>query len=151
MKLERELNIAEFRDTYARGIVNLYYTANWVLSKENLFMKKWDITQKQYNILRVLRRTHPVPVSQKELRKKIVDRMSDIPRLIERMKRKNLICTRQNESDKRFSEVLISEKGLALLKEIESIPTQQWGLGIYNLKESEMKTLNILLDKIRML
>ena len=59
MTLERELNIPKFRDAYARGIVNLYYTSNWVLMRENIFMKKWNITQKQYNILRILRRGIP--------------------------------------------------------------------------------------------
>ncbi len=149
MSLEQELKIPKFRNAYARGIVNLYYTANWAANNENAFMKQWGITQKQYNILRILRRHNPTPIAQKELRSQMVDNMSDISRLLVRMKKKELIHTRPSKKDKRYADVTISDNGLELLGEIEQVPTEKWGIGIYNLNKTEIAMLNRLLDKIR--
>ncbi len=82
-------------------------------------LKPYKFTIAQYSILRALRNHHPLPVNVMALRHEMIDKMSDVTRLINRLADRNLIIKKISPDDKRVSEVFISEKGLKELIQVE--------------------------------
>src|ERR1700754_2674908 len=119
MKIEDEIKQQRFRDVYQKVAVNLLFTSNWLISRQHEFFKPFGITTQQFNILRILRGQHPNQISGVEIKGRMLDRNSDISRLLDRLLKKDLITKCQSENDKRAANVSISEKGLQLLHVID--------------------------------
>ena len=111
-------------------------------------MKKFGLTSQQFNIMRILRGQHPNPANIKLLRERMLDKMSDASRIVEKLRTKGLIERNTNESDRRACDVIITQKGLELLKVIDKEDITFDGF-FSQLDEQEMKHLNHLLDKLR--
>lgn len=148
MKIEEEIKEGKFRDNYQRVVVNLLFTSNWMQTKLQNFFKDFDITTQQFNILRILRGQHPNKISGTEIKSRMLDKNSDIPRLIDRLLKKGLVLKSQCPSDKRAGEIMISDDGLELLRRIDSgfNEMERSALGI---TEQEALQLSNLLDKCR--
>lgn len=127
-------------------MLNLIYTSNWLQNKQQEFFKTFGITGQQFNILRILKGQHPKSISGTEIKNRMLDRNSDISRLLERLAAKHLITKRTCPNDKRASDVTINEKGLALLHEISKSEKQDEVLA---LSDKEAVQLSELLDKAR--
>ena len=137
----------DFRSEFHKASVNIIYSANWILERVKEFVSHEDITPQQYNILRILRGSE-VPISTLQIRERMLDKMSDTSRLVERLVKKELVIKKISTIDKRLVDVSISEKGLALLDrldqknhEIDSITD--------SLTLAEALIMNELLDKMR--
>ena len=129
-------------------MLNLVYTTNWITSKQASFFKDSDITSQQYNVLRILRGQHPNPCSIKLIKERMLDRMSDASRIVDKLNTKGLLIRRECPNDRRSVDVMITEKGLELLKSLDHIDD----ISIQTLKSltiDEVNTLNELLDKLR--
>lgn len=148
MKLEDEIKQKKFKDEYHKLAVNLIYTHGWLLNHQSAFFKKFGITGAQYNILRILRGQHPGPASINLLKERMLDKMSDASRLVERLKSKGLVEREICPDDRRKVEVKITEKGMDLLAEMDKIEDQFEKL-FKGIKSGEAKTLNELLDRLR--
>jgi DNA-binding MarR family transcriptional regulator len=149
MRLEEEIKqIKPFKNDYSKAIVNLIYTYNWVESSSKSFFKEFDITSQQFNILRILQGQYPVPATINLLRDRMLDKMCDASRLVERLRLKGLLERNKASSDKRAVDILITKKGIALLAEIE-LKLPVFEAKFKSLDEDEVKVLNNLLDKFR--
>jgi DNA-binding MarR family transcriptional regulator len=149
MRLEDEIKqVKPFRNERQRAMVNIMFTSGWVEDRLREFMKPFGLTQQQFNVLRILRGSEPDPLSTSCIRDRMIDRMSDASRIVDRLVKKGLVNRVQCPRDRRLVEVRISEQGLELLQRID---TQQEFMhsNIGNLSESEMQQLNSLLDKLR--
>ena len=148
MRIEEEIQQKEFRNEYQKISINLVYTANWLTDKQRKFFDRYDITTKQYNVLRILKGQYPERISTSEIRERMLDKSSDTSRIVDRLTAQNLVTKQACPSDKRLVDVGISEKGLKLL---EIIDANIQGLDhlISTITLVEAKDLNILLDKIR--
>jgi len=148
MKLEDEISQKKFRCEAHKLGVNLIYTFNWLDARYVNFFKGYGITGQQFNILRILRGQHPKPATIKLLKDRMLDKMSDASRIVEKLRVKELVVRDISKEDRRHCDVLISDKGLNLLAEIDK---QNEMLDSYfcNLGDSEVKQLNDLLDKLR--
>jgi len=148
MRLEDEIKQKEFKNEYAKGVVNLIYTFNWLEAQTKDFLKQFDITSQQFNILRILRGQHPNPATINLLKERMLDKMCDASRMVERLKSKNLVERQVCETDRRAVDIIITKKGLELLLKIDKeMPNYEKILG--NLDSSEIKQLNLFLDKLR--
>ena len=138
----------EFRGPYEKGLINIMYTYHYLVNHLNRFFKSHDITRQQYNVLRILRGQHPKPASVNLIKARMIDKMSDASRIVDRLASKGLVERKTNEFDKRAVDVLISEQGLNLLERTDKVAL---GFGDYlkNLNPKEVDQLNSLLDKIR--
>lgn len=128
--------------------VNLLYSAAWFSDKMNAFLKKHDITQQQFNVLRILRGQAPEPISTKEIRERMIVTNADTSRLVDRLCAKGLITKQPCPHDGRLVQVFIAEKGKELLGVIDKelyLLDEELG----NLSEKEMQVLNQLLNKMR--
>jgi len=148
MGLEKDINQYTFRNMHQKSMINLIYTYNWVESKLKNFLSATDLTPQQYNILRILRGSDPKPVSTLQIRERMLDKMSDTSRIVDRLVLKKLAEKKICSADKRMVDVTISEKGKQLLTEVDKHNEEADAI-IGNLTEEEMKTFNTLLDKIR--
>jgi DNA-binding MarR family transcriptional regulator len=148
MRLEDEIKQKEFKNEYAKSVVNIIYTFNWVDSHTRDFLKKFDITTQQFNILRILRGQQPNPATINLLKERMLDKMCDASRMVERLKSKNLVERQVCEKDRRAVDIIITKKGLELLSKIDKEMPDQEKL-MQNLSPAEIKQLNNLLDKLR--
>jgi DNA-binding MarR family transcriptional regulator len=147
-RIEDDIKQARFRDCYQKVSVNLLFTAGWLEGKQQEFFKAFGITLQQFNILRILRGQHPNRISGVEIKSRMLDRNSDISRLLDRLLKKNLIAKHLRPGDKRATDVAITDHGLDLLKEIDK-ELESRERGTLRLNEDECTRLSDLLDKSR--
>ncbi len=147
MSLEKDINQAKFRNNYQRGIINLIFTYNWMTERVKHVFDKEDITAQQFNILRILRGAGK-PISTLQIRQRMLDKMSDTSRIVDRLVIKGLVKKNVCPEDKRLVDISISDKGKKLLANLDKFEPEMDGI-FQNLNETEIKALNKLLDKIR--
>lgn len=129
-------------------MLNLIYTTNWLTAKQDTLFKNSGITVQQYNVLRILRGQYPNPCSIKLIKERMLDRMSDTSRIVDKLFTKKLLLRRECPNDRRSVDIVISEKGLELLKSLDHIDELSKQT-IKSLSQDEINTLNNLLDKLR--
>ena len=148
MKLEEEIQQEKFRNEAQKLAINLTYTNCWLNTLYHSFLKSSDITVQQFNVLRILRGQHPNPCSIKLIKERMLDRMSDASRIVDKLKSKELLNRRECPVDRRSVDIVITEKGLNLLKSLDVID-ENFKATFSALTPKEMTTLNNLLDKLR--
>ena len=147
MALEQEINQRKFRNEFQKSAINIIYTYNWLTEKISKILDGAEITSQQFNILRILRGAGK-PLSTLQIRQRMLDKMSDTSRIVDRLVLKGLAKKNTCKTDRRLVDVTITEKGKRLLEKIDVFSTQMDGI-MMNLTEAEAKTLNQLLDKLR--
>ena len=148
MKIEGEIKQSKFRSPYQKAALNLIYTANWMEGKQQVLFKPFDITPPQFNILRILRGQHPNKISGVEIKSRMLDRNSDIPRLLDRLVKKKFISKSQCPGDKRATDIMITQGGLELLLKIDKLIDEAEKNSLH-LTPDEATLLSSLLDKAR--
>ncbi len=148
MKLEAEIKQKKFRNAHHKALLNLFYTAGWMELKTKDFLKDFGITNQQFNILRILRGQHPSKISGAEIKSRMLDKNSDVSRLLDRLIAKKMVSKIQCPNDKRATAVCITENGLLLLKKVDGL-IDQADSKILNLTTAEAHQLSNLLDKGR--
>lgn len=148
MKLEDEIKQKKFKSETQKLVINLTYTHNWLNAHYSAMFRKSDITMQQFNVLRILRGQYPNPCSVKLIKERMLDRMSDASRIVDKLKAKGLLDRRECPLDRRSVDILITEQGLELLASMDSID-EDFKQVFKSLTEEEMKNLNYLLDKLR--
>ena len=147
MKIEEEIKQQKFRSAHQKAVINLLYTASWLQSKQQDFFKPFGITAQQFNILRILKGQHPKSISATEIKIRMLDKNSDVSRLLDRLLTKNLISKKTCPNDKRATDVSITQAGLDLLKTLEN--DQNELDGVLRLDQEDAAHLSELLDKCR--
>jgi DNA-binding MarR family transcriptional regulator len=148
MRINKEIHQDKFRNEYHKAAVNLLFTYGWVIEKIKSCVEAEDITHQQFNILRILRGSHPTPLSTLQIRERMLDKMSDTSRIVDRLLSKGLVKKAVCKKDRRLVDVNITEKGLSLLQKLDAKQGDLDGI-MNNLTEKEAATLSKLLDKIR--
>ena len=148
MKFEEEIAQKEFNNEHQKAMLNIYFTSAWMNNHRKEYFKQFDITFQQYNILRILRGQNPKPSTVNLLKERMIEKMSDTSRLVDRLQLKGLITRKSNTTDKRAVDIFISERGLSLLAEVDKT-IHNLESTLRNLSVEEAQTLNFLLDKIR--
>lgn len=147
MSLEKDIHQPKFKSEYQKVRVNLIFTYNWVMEQSRKFFEKADLTPQQFNILRILRGAAK-PISTLQIRQRMLDKMSDTSRIVDRLIKKELVEKVICKSDRRLVDVSISDKGLKLLDSLDFL-NEQMDAELNGLSVEEAKTLNQLLDKLR--
>lgn len=148
MELEKEIQQARFDTQYQKLIVNILYTGGWMHGLQAQRLKPYGISPQQYNILRILRGQHPNPATINLLQQRMLDRMSNASRLVEKLRVKGLAERRICPEDRRAVDVLITQQGLAVLAELDQ-SAGEWEERFRILNEAEASQVNTLLDKLR--
>jgi DNA-binding MarR family transcriptional regulator len=147
MTLEKDINQHVFRSEYQKSAINLIYTFNWVNEKLNRQFEPFNITQQQFNILRILRGAGQ-PLSTLQIRQRMLDKMSDTSRIVDRLVKKGMVKKSVCREDRRLVDILLTDKGKKLLQTMDGLNEEMDAI-FKQLSVEEAKQLNILLDKIR--
>lgn len=147
MGIEQDIQQLSFRNEYQKMGINLMFTANWLNERIGRFLTQEEITQQQYNILRILRGSD-VPLSTLQIRERMLDKMSDTSRIVDRLIVKGLVEKNTCPADKRLVDITLSAKGLALVEKLDQYNDQIDAI-LNGVTEKEAATLNQILDKLR--
>ncbi len=148
MSLEEDIRQTTFRNEHQKGMINMIYTCNWIMERQKKILGREKITPQQFNILRILRGAYPKPISTMQIRERMLDKMSDTSRIVDRLTVKGLANKKTCVSDKRLVDIAITVKGMDILERLDRRNEEMDAL-LRALSETEVKTLNLLLDKIR--
>lgn len=148
MKIEEAIKQKKFRNDLQKAVLNLTYTAGWLHARQEEFFKSFGITASQFNILRILRGQAGKSITGQEIKSRMLERNSDISRLLDRLDGKGLIKRSQCPSDRRASDVVITKEGLEVLADIDK-KIDQAEKKVLRLSNQEAKKLSELLDKAR--
>ncbi|MBC7425191.1 MAG: MarR family transcriptional regulator [Bacteroidia bacterium] len=146
--IEKEIVQKEFKNSHHKVLVNILYTSNWISIKQQTLLKAFGLTPQQYNILRILRGQNMKPCTINLIRERMIEKRSDVSRLVDRMHKNGLLERLTCGKDRRQVDVLISKKGLEFLEKIDP-KTDEFNLLTGKLSDLEAQTLSLLLDKIR--
>lgn len=150
MTLEEELKNSTPIPPRTRAALNILFTASWLDCRMTRNMRPYGLTNPQYNILRILKGSRPNGLSVLDIKSRMIDRSSNVSRLVEKLREQGLADRIQSEDDRRMVAVYITEKGMDLLeqmnKEVFSVPDHTPGA---HMSEEELVLLSGLLDKLR--
>ena len=147
MGIKGDIQQKRFRNNYIKAMANLLFTNSWMLDQIQRFVKTENVSLQQYNMLRILRGSD-VPLSTLQIRVRMMDRMSDAGRIVNRLIAKKLVKKRNSQKDKRLVEISILPQGLEVLKRLDS-RNIEFDKIFKNITKKEAGQLSDLLDKLR--
>lgn len=147
MKLEEEIKQSHFRNEYQKAMINLAFTQYRFGEKVKTIFDRFGLTPQQFNILRILRGAKH-PMSTLQIRERMLDRMSDTSRIVDRLVAKQLVAKSLCPTDKRLVDVTITNEGKKVLQQLDGCSAEMDDL-LHGLSEAEAVQLNQLLDKAR--
>ncbi|XAZ82033.1 MarR family transcriptional regulator (plasmid) [Fibrella sp. ES10-3-2-2] len=148
MQIEEKIKQTQFKSPLHRLIVNLMYTTNWLCDSQLMLLKPFGLTVSQYNVLRILRGQHPRCLRLNDIIERQLDKLSNASRLVEKLVTKRLVIRTVYPDDRRGVDVLITEKGLALLQQIDEVQAQ-WESQFIVYQGGQFDKLNLMLDEFR--
>ena len=148
MRIEEAIRQSAFKSSYHKVLINLLYTSNVVKNRQIQVFKPYKLGGQHYNVLRILRGSHPKPKSAGDIKAVMLDKSPDLTRIIDKLEKAGLVDRQTCPGNRRKVDIRITDSGLALLEEIDpQIDALQ--ATYQNLTEEEAQTLSDLLDKLR--
>jgi DNA-binding MarR family transcriptional regulator len=148
MKLQEALKTDRFRNEQHKATLNVLYTAYWFKSHLNVVFKEYGITEEQFNVMRILRGKHPEQMCVRDIASRMLEKNSNVPRIVDRLVTKDMVKRENSREDKRETLISLTAKGIAQLekvsKEVETKTNE-----IINLSSEEADQLHNLLEKLR--
>ena len=148
--IEEEIKQKAFPNIYVKTDVNLMFTCSWLQQLQARFFKTYGLSVQQYNVLRILRGQHPKAAMLSQITERMIDKMSNATRLVDKLKQKGYVTRDLNETNRRQVDIRITEKGLVLLAQIDEVianenPPERYA----NVSKAELEQFNKILNKIR--
>jgi DNA-binding MarR family transcriptional regulator len=148
VKLEDAIKSNKFKNETQKAGLNVLYTAWWLKTISTKEMKTFDITHEQYNVLRILKGKHPEKMCVKDIASRMIEKSSNVPRIVDRLETKKLIERMQGEIDGRQTVITLTEKGINLLSNATEKLNAIWDESI-TMTDADALVLNNLLEKMR--
>jgi len=148
MRIDEEIQSSKFEDNYHKAVINITYTYGWLSNAFRCQFERYNLTQQQFNILRILRGQYPNPATVNLLKERMLDKMSDASRIVDRLVQKGLVSRCTNRTDRRAVDIRISDIGLEILNKMDQ-EFKTKDILKNNLTEEEAGQLSDLLDKLR--
>jgi len=148
MKLEDALKMTKFADDTHKATLNILYTAYWLKNTFSNSVKETGLTMEQFNVLRILKGKHPENMCVRDIGSRMIEKNSNVPRIIDRLLTKNLVIRTHSERDKRETLISLTNEGIDLLHKANDILNNSTAetIGIDN---NDAVVLNELLEKMR--
>lgn len=148
MKLEDAIKSTKFKSKSHKAGLNVLYTAWWLKTLSTKEMKVFGLTHEQYNVLRILKGKHPETMCVKDIASRMIEKSSNVPRIMDRLEIKKLIKRTQGEVDGRQTVITLTNSGIEVLDKVTIKLDKLWTNSI-SISEAEADTLNNLLEKLR--
>ena len=150
MKLEDAIQTNKFKNEVHKASINLMYSAWWIKTILTRELKEYGLTHEQYNVLRILKGKHPESLCVKDIAGRMIEKNSNIPRIIDRLVIKKLVKRGTSSQDRRETNITLTGAGISILES----STQEINKTIdsqLNLNEEEAEQLNRLVEKMRIM
>lgn len=147
MSIDQEVN-TKFTDDKHRLMVNLIYTSGWIKNYFSDFLKPFEISSQQFNILRILRGANDW-VTMNVVKERMIEKAPNATRLADKLMDKELLERKRSSNDRRVVYVRITIKGLELLKQIDEINEEEQFSITDNITMEEARQVSDILDKMR--
>ncbi len=148
VKLEKAIQSTKFRNETHKAGLNIMYTAWWLKTSMSRELKEFGITQEQYNVMRILRGKDPQEMCVKDIAGRMIEKSSNVPRIIDRLVSKKLVKRSTDQNDKRHTVMSLTENGKKLLEQTTKRINQLFD-ELIEMKETDALQLNLLLEQIR--
>lgn len=148
MTIEEAIKQKKFANEYTKLAVNILYTASWIDGLHIQALKPFGLSPQQFNVLRILRGSNQQPIRLTDITERMVDRNSNATRLVEKLRQKGLLKREICKSNRRQVDIIITQKGIDLLGELDS-HSDDWIKQFKSLQKIEAQDLNRILDKLR--
>ncbi len=148
MSLEQEIRQEKFESEFHKAAINLLFTSSWLYHQHALRLKPLGITPEQYNVLRILRGSHPKALMLADITCRMIDKSSNATRLVEKLRQKGLVRRDICKSNRRQVDIIITPKGLEILSTIDKL-SGDWQATLKTITKAEAAELNRVLDKLR--
>jgi len=145
--IEQLIKQPKFSNEKHKAVISLTYSAGLLSGFWEEFFGRFNLTSQQYNVLRILRGQHPNPASIFMIRDRMMDKMSDASRLVERLRKAGFVERSVRKDDRRAVDVIITQKGLDVLQMIDSLEEKDHKPTKY-LTDEEAAKLSELLGKV---
>lgn len=147
VKLEQAIQTQGFRSEKQKAVVNLIHTSYMVRDRISTTLKAYGLTPEQYNVLRILKGKHPEQMCVRDIAGRMIEKSSNVPRIIDRLEIKKLVKRNTSSVDKRETVILLTQAGINMLATVS--PPLEKAHDFNNLTDEELKQLNDLLDRFR--
>ena len=148
MSIEQAIKQEKFETEYQKVAVNILFTSSWLYNTNAMRLKAFGVTPEQFNVLRILRGSHPKKMMLADIAGRMIDKSSNATRLVEKLKQKGLAKREICEDNRRQVDIMITSKGLDLLARIDK-DSDSWATMLRNISKTEAQELNRILDKVR--
>lgn len=148
MELEKEIQTKAFADQRQKLGLNILFTAGWLQGLVMRDLKPFGISPQQFNVLRILRGQYPTAVAAHSIACRMIDKSSNVSRLIEKLRVKNLVTRQENPKDRRSVHVGITDQGLQVLEKIEPLQLA-WHPNENQISDADAALVNRILDNWR--
>ena len=150
MTIEEQIKQNHFESEAEKAIVNIAFTQSYLNGRMTRMFKPFKVSQQQFNVMRILKGQHPKPVSINDITDRMIDKMSNASRLVEKLRLKGLVDRKVSKVDRRQADVYLTEHGIKTLdllnkelsgfvKELEAMPREEYV--ILNHSLDKMRTL----------
>lgn len=148
MLIEKELKNDKITDEREKMLLNILYTSSWAMNRINTLLKPNGITMQQFNVLRILRGHHPEPATLELIQERMIDKMSNTTRLVDKLIQKNLVIRSVCASNRRKVDIHITEAGFQCLIDAE-VSHQQWVDLLKTITPEQASVVNKILSQVR--
>ena len=148
MSLENDIRQEKFENEFEKVAVNVLFTGSWLYHTHSARLKNFGITPEQFNVLRILRGSHPKALMLADITTRMIDKSSNATRLVEKLRIKGLVKREICENNRRQVDIFITARGLDVLLKIDK-ESDAWLAALKNITKSEALEVNRILDKLR--
>ncbi|MBI1290991.1 MarR family transcriptional regulator [bacterium] len=138
-----------FRSVPEKAFVSLIKTNDMVVAAEESVFRQAGITFTQYNVLRILRGSHPDGLPVMEVGSRMLSRVPDVTRLLNRMERNGLIERHRGKVDRRSIIVRLSAKGMDSVNGLDPVVSEMQRRLFDGLSDDELDAFCRVLEKLR--
>ncbi|MFK7933933.1 MAG: MarR family winged helix-turn-helix transcriptional regulator [Saprospiraceae bacterium] len=149
MKIEDAIQQKKFQDEHHKAQLNVLYTSTWINQLSNQALKPFDLSWQQFNVLRILRGLKGEPATVKLLTERMIDKMSNASRLVDKLLKKEYVERQTCPDDRRRVDVLLTETGLQAVNDASDAISEMMETHTRNITIDEAIELNRILDKLR--
>ncbi|MBL4734454.1 MAG: MarR family transcriptional regulator [Flavobacteriales bacterium] len=149
MNSQKSVKSKNFRSPIHKAELNILFTGNWLFEKVTALLKPYGISEQQYHVLKILKGKKGIPVNLQYLNDRMIYKMSNTTRLVEKLRLGEYLERSLCEHNRRMVEITITEEGLELLEFLDPLVDSQLKSSFDNLTRNEAEMLSSLLEKLR--
>ena len=148
MKLEQAIKSTKFKNEVHKAGLNILYTAWWLKTVMSKDLKEFGLTHEQYNVLRILKGKYPEQMCVRDITCRMIEKSSNVPRIIDRLEIKKLVKRSTSLIDKRETVITLTQSGISILEASTAILNKLMDETVA-ICDKDAEALNALLEKVR--